>query len=489
MNEQDYLDPVWYIETFLWVRNKKKQIVPFKLNVVQRHYMARRTNRDLVLKGRQHGFSTLKLAEYLHDTITNVGTHTKIVAHKRDAAGKLLAALKLMFSRIPPQDRPRVQYDNKYEFTFPDLNSSITIAPATKDAGRSETINNLLATEVAFWADAEETLSGLLEAVPEEGNICIESTPNGVGDKFYNMVQDARAGMSEWRLHEYPWWMNPEYRVRLEPGEKLEYTEEEIRLIGAYNLTPEQIKWRRRKIQRLGKRKFAREYECNFLQSGRPVFDAEAIDSWSKKAPIYEDNYLRVWEWPKPGERYAMGVDTCEGLEDGDLACIKVFKMSTWEEVASLHGPLAPTVLAARVDKLARLYRQGERYGVIVGVERNNHGHAVLVKLVEWQTPGLYYFRPQRAGWDTNPATKPVMIDELEEAVRNGLITIYDEATKGEMRAYEWKDDGSAGAPEGSHDDTVLATMVAWQMRKATPWNIWEPSDEDEDGAQVTIIG
>lgn len=491
IDEANFLEPIWYIETFLWVRSKNKKIVPFYLNPVQRHYMARRTKRDIVLKGRQHGFSTLKLAEYLHDTITNEATHTKIVAHKREAAGKLLAALKLMFFRIPPEFRPRVRYDNKYEFTFPDLESQITIASATDDAGRSETINNLLATEVAFWPNAEETLSGLLESVPESGSICLESTPNGVGDPFYAEVQKAREGTSEFTLHEYPWWANPEYRTPLRPGESLEpYSDEELHLIANHNLTPEQIKWRRAKIQRLGPRKFAREYECSSLQSGRPVFDAGAIEKWPRKAPIYTDNYLRVWERPVPGERYAIGVDTSEGLPDGDRACAQVFKMSTWEQVAILHGALKPQVLAAYVDRLARGYRQGQRYGVILGVERNNHGHAVLVKLIEFQTPGLYFFKPQKPGWDTNPATKFMMVDEAEEAVRQGLITVYDEATKGEMMAFEWKDNGSAGAPngEGNHDDTVTALCVAWQMRKATPWQVWEPEGSD-DGGQVLVIG
>jgi hypothetical protein len=219
------------------------------------------------------------------------------------------------------------------------------------------------------------------------------------------------------------------------------------------------------------------------------VFDATIIERWPKKEPIYRDNYLRVWERPKPGERYAIGVDTSEGLPDGDRACAQVFKMSTWEQVAILHGALKPQVLAVYVDRLAREYRQGQPYGVVLGVERNNHGHAVLVKLLEFETPGLYFYKPQHPGWDTNSATKFMMVDEAEEAVRQGFITVYDEATKGEMIAFEWKDDGSAGAPdgEGNYDDTVTALCIAWQMRKATPWQIWEPGGSE--GGRALIIG
>jgi hypothetical protein len=258
-----------------------------------------------------------------------------------------------------------------------------------------------------------------------------------------------------------------------------------------YKLTPAQMKWRRKKIARLGKRKFAREYECDFLQSGTPVFSAEAINNWPTKKTVYQDNYLRVWELPVKGERYALGVDTSEGLEDGDKACAQVLKMSTWEQVAVLHGALGPTVLAAKVDKLARQYRQGNPYGAIVGVERNNHGHAVLVKMVDFQTPGLFFHQPQRPGWDTNSATKFVMIDELEEGIRKGLLTVYDQATKGELLAYEWKPNGSAGAPdgEGNHDDTVVGTAIAWQMRKATAWQIWEPGGGGEELTSATVLG
>lgn len=493
IHEENLLDPVWYAETFFWIRSKRKEIVPFLLNPVQRHYMARRSRRDLVLKARQHGFSTLKLAEFLHDTITHEGVHTKIVAHKREAAARLLTALKLMFFRVPPEFRPAVRYDNKYEFTFPELESSISIASATEAAGRSETIHNLLATEVAFWHDAEDVLAGLLEAVPEEGSICIESTPNGVGNWFWREVQKARAGESEFRLHEYPWWVNPEYRLPLAPGESLEpYSDDELRLIAAHGLAPEQIKWRRARIRRLGPRKFAQEYECDFVQSGRPVFDATAIRRWPQLEPIRREPYLLVFEEPKSDERYAIGVDTSEGLADGDRACAQVFRMSDWRQVAFLHGAIRPDRLAVLVDRLARHYRQGRQYGAILGVERQNHGHAVLQKLVELGTPGLYFYKPQRPGWDTNSATKFLMVDEAEEAIRSGFLVCHDPVTPGEALAFEWKDDGTAGAPdgEGNHDDTITALCIAWQMRKWSPHNVWDPGDDGRPvGGRVLVFG
>jgi hypothetical protein len=112
------------------------------------------------------------------------------------------------------------------------------------------------------------------------------------------------------------------------------------------------------------------------------------------------------------------------------------------------------------VDEVAR------QYPGIVGVERNNHGHALLLRLRQLGTPGIYRHDDGRDGWITSGKTKALMIDELEEAVRNETVRIGDLTALQEMRNYQYNDNGSTSAPSGQHDDHVMARAIAWQMRK-----------------------
>lgn len=523
--EFNILDHETYIEEFIWIKGKDKKIVPFFLNPVQKDFMKQKTLRDIVLKARQHGFTTLILADMYCDTIFNEATKTKIVAHDKTAAMELLENLKVMYNHTPPEMRPIVGNDNKYEFEFPELNSKITIGVSTHSGttGRSETINNLLTTEVAFWRGAADTMTGLIEAVPQNGRIVIESTPNGIGNYYHAEVLKARAGDSAFRLHEYGWWVNPEYQRPLIAGyieakspeeaelalreRRLILDQEEADLQKKHGLTFEQINWRRWKIKQTPKkRKFYQENEMNFNQSGRPVFEYIHLQPYMQyglkhRKPIMETLFESYWEAPRDsGAKYLIGVDTSEGVEGGDFSAIKVGRVCDDYKIRTVYrfrARLKPSQLAEKCDQITRFFCKEGANLVVLGIERNNHGHAVLQKVVELETPGLYYFDSGRPGWDTNGTSKPIMINEYEEAIRDGHVEEYDEITLGELEAYEWKDSSRdmAGAPEGSgsdddfHDDTVTSSMVMYQMRKATRYHIWWPYDYDKGGPGATVIG
>ena len=73
------------------------------------------------------------------------------------------------------------------------LDSEYRVATAADcSAGRGTTIHHLHCSEVARWPhDAEETLTSLRAAVPQSGEVVIESTPNGAGGPFYEEWQRA----------------------------------------------------------------------------------------------------------------------------------------------------------------------------------------------------------------------------------------------------------------------------------------------------------
>ena len=69
--------------------------------------------------------------------------------------------------------------------------------------------------------------------------------------------------------------------------------------------------------------------------------------------------------------------------------------------------------------------------------------------------------RPRRWGFHTNSSTKPMVINFLIKALRDGLYIERCLQTTYELDLYEFKENGKEmGAIEGNHDDRVMATAI-----------------------------
>ena len=69
--------------------------------------------------------------------------------------------------------------------------------------------------------------------------------------------------------------------------------------------------------------------------------------------------------------------------------------------------------------------------------------------------------RARRWGFHTNPSTKPMVINFLIKALRDGLYVERCIETTYELDLYEIKENGKEmGAVEGNHDDRVMATAI-----------------------------
>jgi hypothetical protein len=67
---------------------------------------------------------------------------------------------------------------------------------------------------------------------------------------------------------------------------------------------------------------------------------------------------------------------------------------------------------------------------------------------------------PKKYGFHTNVATKPMIISNLIEIVREGLYTERDERCLNEYLTYEKKPNGSYGAISGKHDDILMTRAI-----------------------------
>jgi hypothetical protein len=335
----------------LCIKTKDKRLVAFTPNEVQASFLdliiplwrdgavTMRGFRHLILKARQFGFSTLIAVLFFLDTLITPNTGTVIVSYDRESSEKLFEMVDRMYRNIPVNQRPRTQRANARELYWPDIDCHYEVLTAgSKSLGRSWTINNLHVSELAFWAHAD-VLGGLLQSVPAEGNVFIESTANGEGaatydndgelviegSAFHVYYEQAKAKESEYVAHFFAWYQHPEYRM--EPSQEFTRTNaadeendprlfarygNEERLAELYSLDDWQLYWRRLKIDspNMGPAKFAQEYPANdteaFRTSGKKFF----AGLWDPEIHVRE---MEIQSWWKPlgGQDWGYGVPWC----------------------------------------------------------------------------------------------------------------------------------------------------------------------------------
>lgn len=446
-------DKKFYLENFCKIKGKKPgALIPFILNEAQKDLFnaVKNFNRVIILKARQIGFSTAMTGYFYVDTIMNPGTTTALIGYNSDLTAELLDKVKTFYRTTPAELRPTVHYNSKYEVSFPSIDSKILVLPSTVNVGRGYTITNCLATELSSWEDAEEKMMTLEASVPIEGKLVIESTPKGQGNLYHKMWMSD----NDYCKKEYGWWWG--------------YNEEEIDVIRRRMNNPQ---------------KFAQEYGLEFLASGRPVFDAKAIKEQRKnmwkigdcvvdedgtRRFIKDDDGLTMYREPEDGHFYVAGVDTSEGVEGGDYSVIIIWDRKTGEEVACFRGLLPPDVLATKLNKWGRKYNNA-----LMVVEINNHGLTVLTVLKQLIYPSLY-FRPSKfeslsspssdkMGWKTTRVTRPLLIDDLAQALRDKTITIHSKHLLDEMTVFVYDDAGNMVPQGGFHDDCIFAAGIGFQ--------------------------
>ena len=458
---------------FLRIRDKKGRLRNFRLNRAQQDLERTSTDRNIVLKARQLGVTTYVAARFFINCITREGTLSVQVAHDQRSAEEIFRIVHRLLENLPPElrkDALMTSRANVRQVVFPKLDSEYRVETAADpNAGRGLTIHNLHCSEVARWPrDVSETLASLRAAVPPEGEIFLESTPNGAGGTFYDEWQ--RAPQTGYTRHFYPWWWDPAYRRDVEIAA---FTDEEIELMKTHGLDGAQIAFRREvrtNFRNHACEEFAEDAESCFVASGDCVFDVDIIERRLKQLmpPIEEADHGQLLTFFPPipavngaaAKQYVIGVDPAGGGTDGDYSCAQVIEVSSGMQIAELRGHFAPQELAARVTVLAQKYNDA-----LVAVERNNHGHAVIAHLTLGQAYINLYKSPGGIGWLTNVVTRPRMLEHFRLFLAHGSHMFQSPRLLEECRTFIRYGDGSCSASPGAHDDTVMAMAIAQMVR------------------------
>ena len=496
-----------YIEEFIKIKTKDGNVVSFILNepqlkmynIIKKQALEEKPIRIIVLKARQMGFSTLTEAIIFKNTATKKNISSGIITHIDKATNNLFNMSKLMYDKLPKPLKPNLKASNAKELVFNNdtgtgLNSRIECMTAgSSGVGRSNTIQYLHVSEYAFWkGNKEETLSGLLQTVPDTPNsmVVIESTANGFDD-FRKLWYMAINGESDYYPLFVGWNELNTYRRKYDGFELTEY-EKEIKV--KFNLDDEQLSWRRWCIKNNcsgNEKTFRQEYpltpEEAFISTGDTIFDIEKISDRLQRIPkpIREghfeydkvnsimtnikwvdkkDDIIKVYEEPK-NDMFVIGGDTAGEGSDNFTAHV-ISEDGT--QVAVLKHKFDEDLYANQVFCLGIYYNKA-----LIAPEVNFSTYPIR-ELEKMQYPNLYLREKMDSitnkrvfahGFKTTTLTRPIIIAELVKIVREDIDKINDRATLEEMLTFKRNEAGKPEAEQGYHDDLIMALAIAYFIR------------------------
>lgn len=224
-------DPMWRLSNLYKILIKSDnpadpgKVKTLKPNRAQRRFLERMWHRNIILKARQLGFTTLIAILFLDHALFNADQRCGIVAHNESAGVAIFRdKVRFAYDNLDPVLRERfpLKVARADELLFGHNNSSIQVATSL----RSGTIDRLHVSEFGkicakFPEKAQEVITGSIPSVPESGIIIIESTAEGREGPFYAMsdaaeklhIQKVRLTTKDYRFHFYPWHEAPEYRL------------------------------------------------------------------------------------------------------------------------------------------------------------------------------------------------------------------------------------------------------------------------------------
>lgn len=239
---------------------------------------------------------------------------------------------------------------------------------------------------------------------------------------------------------------------------------------------------KKRELNAGGRRVYEVEMLLDPVAAGSPFFDRDKVNEALARAkdPKEDSAGFLTWDAFNAAHRYAIGADTAKG-NGGDSNASVLIDFATMPN--RQVGSYANNMIAA--DQFAyELKRQGNKYGgCLIAPEKNSESGGSCLTTLKMIYPADWIFRQVpldrvadkplasgELGWETNSATKYMILDAFRTAFDDGLLTINDRRILLEMRSFTYSDADELGKNRvghfTKHFDLLMASAIAWEMRK-----------------------
>jgi hypothetical protein len=325
--------------------------------------------RTIVLASRQTGKSTCYTIFVLWLCIFHPEKKVLIAANKSSTATELVGRIKLAYEHLPMWLKCGVKVWNAQEVVFTNL-SSFKGASTSSDAARGTSCNVLILDEFAFIPNnlANKFFTSVYPIISssKESKVIIVSTPNGVGNLYHEIWEEANDKLNEskdgWKGFRIDWFDVPD-------------RDEE---------------WKEIQIKSIGQERFDQEFGNSFLASSfQKLITDDQIDKFrkfqhehkdlGKDIEIHSRNKtfeFRCYHPYDPKRTYLISGDPSDGVGQ-DFAVAYVWDVTDLANVIMVakyaNAYTTPTEFAFVLNKLAECY--GKPF---IGFESNNIGRSVL---------------------------------------------------------------------------------------------------------------
>lgn len=466
-------DPVYFIKTYVKIQHPVRGLIPFTtfdyqeelLRDLQQHRF------NVILKARQLGISEIVAAYALWMILFRKDKNIIVMASKLETAKNIIRKVRTAIKKLPSWLVLSDQVGDSVLTVELTNGSRIKAITSASDAGRSEAVSLLIADEAAFIEKFDELWTGLYPTVSAGGRAIVMSTPNGVGNKFHQLYEDAANKDNEFHATKLMWWRHPERISDIEDD--------------PYRPGFKTSSWFRNEIKssNMSSKEIAQELECSFLSSGETVISAEKIAQleasvYDPQNMSFDDRGLHIWFEPSKYTSYMISADVARG--DGkDYSAFHVFDISTMSQVAEYLGRIPPNMYAARLCDIGKQYNNA-----LLVIENNAVGAACLehVKLSGYSN--VYFSRkgdqkageaintslinddPELiAGFTTSPKNRLLMITKLEEQIRTEAVVFRSRRFVNQLRTFVWVNERPQGG-RGSSDDLIMAAAIGVWIRE-----------------------
>lgn len=493
----------WRMDNMYSILNKDWEKVRFVRNSYQKKFDEEKHGRDIILKSRQLGMTTLMVVDAFDSVVMKPNTYAMFIAHqKRESDAILKNKIPTLYDnwKLKNYLYYKKQIDQAWEFRiwFDEKDESINSFIRAGTSGVSGTYQFMHISELAVMereekGRADEVLRGTL-AVPYDGRIVIESTARGDYGKFHDMFVEAwdrtQSGHkllpTEYKAHFFNWFDDPEIQKvedlisfsQMKEREFFEKTKSD------YKLNDAQISWWYGKYQQLNYDKnlllseYPRSISDSFRSSSNSYFNQDLIDLHLTREPIAVSGGWKFFSKYNASHTYCLGADPAGG-KGWDNAAIIVIDITTGEVCAEFCNKFTtPSQLADEINFIWNNYGR-----CLAGVERNSIGAAVLERLKTLNYPNIYSsFRrwtyndleTKELWFLTTSASKPMILTNLSVAMNTFAVQIVSETLKSELCRFPRESiDKVLWDDEVGHFDRVMAFAIAWECAKwSHSWNM-----------------
>ncbi|MGM7635490.1 terminase large subunit domain-containing protein [Bacillus sp. Hm123] len=508
-----------FSKNFIKIIDNNGESVPFILNPEQEEFTKTMDKYNVILKGRQIGFTTWSLAYMLYSAITKPDTSYMIMTQHNKVTQSLLRKIKKMYNSLPHDNPkynhlfPKLELSNRDEIYMSNGSRIMVATAGGEDSISGNTFELIHFSEMAKYPQEaqEELIATAIPALAKNPNskIIIESTAMG-----YNYYQELfmkayRGKESVWKAHFYSWLAeaySKQFKHSFDEAEnwfrlhnkgarmsKKDLEHDEKVLHEKYGANFRQLMYRRYYIESNSLEIFMREFPTTpdeaFMESNKAVFDTKKIierlqyvidpfpyaDIMSELPDTlqpYINKNLFIYHMPKKGMKMYAGVDVASGSGgDNDNSTMSIFN-EDGQQMASFYANDVSTYEFAKVvNEIGRFFNYA-----FICVERNNLGITVLerlrkkhsyMNLLKHKVFNEKGRKKVKLGFHTNENSKPILIEDLKEYFEMGIVNIECIQTLEEMKIYQ-NNKGKMGNKRGNglHDDLVISTAMACQAIK-----------------------